>query len=92
MAALRFFQRVQEIPKKKKSIETNKQEGRKFAVLAKGLVLFTQKGYLQIKKGANVPNEKQARKINTWPENKNTKVNNPSEEMLRPADNGRFSK
>lgn len=75
-----------------KSIGTSKQKGKKFAVLAKGLVLFIQKDYLQIKRGANVPNEKQARKINTWLENKNTKVNNPSEEMLRPSNNRRFSK
>lgn len=46
-----------------KSIET-KQEGKKLAILAKGLVLFIHKAYLQMKKKANVPNEKEARKIN----------------------------
>lgn len=34
-------------------IETNKQEEKMLAVFAKGLILFTQKDYLQIKKVAN---------------------------------------
>jgi len=45
-----------------------------------------------MKKKANVPNEKQARKINKWLENKNTEINNPPEKMIKPTNNERFSK